>query len=245
MVSGDFRAAQPVAVCCQTDGMRNEQIFSVHGDAELLARAGHFFESARTDFLCVARDLSTWAQPEARAAIQGRMRPAASPGFTTRKLLSPVALTEEESRAHLRQVRSNGAQVRITDSAVPHETIIIDRRVMILAGRDSTAGREYSVTTSKNMIDGVHSLFSAMWDQSTDLDAYLREDTPHLDPDARTILEALGSGLTDASAAGRLGLSLRTYRRRVADLMVTLEAGSRFQAGLRAGELGLPGRAGR
>ncbi|MEU3227619.1 DNA-binding response regulator [Streptomyces sp. NPDC006976] len=225
--------------------MRNEQIFSVRGDAELLARAGHFFESARTDFLCAARDLSTWAQPEARAAIQRRMRPTASPGFTTRKLLSPVALTDEGSRAHLRQVRSNGAQVRITDSALPHETIIIDRRVMILAGRDSPTGREYSVTTSQNMIDGVHSLFSAMWDQSTDYDAYLRTDTPHLDAEARVILEALGSGLTDASASRRLGLSLRTYRRRVADLMVTLEAGSRFQAGLRAGELGLPGRVGR
>ncbi|RPK77169.1 hypothetical protein EES45_21935 [Streptomyces sp. ADI97-07] len=54
------------------------------------------------------------------------------------------------------------------------------------------------------------------------------------------ILDALGSGLTDASAARRLGVSLRTYRRRVAELMAVLEAGSRFQAGLRAGELGLP-----
>ncbi len=37
----------------------------------------------------------------------------------------------------------------------------------------------------------------------------------------------------------RLGTSLRTYRRRVAELMTALEAGSRFQAGVRAGELGL------
>ena len=40
-------------------------------------------------------------------------------------------------------------------------------------------------------------------------------------------------------AARRLGTLLRTYRRRVAELMATLEAGSRFQAGIRAGELGL------
>ncbi|MFE4334127.1 hypothetical protein ACFRQM_33375 [Streptomyces sp. NPDC056831] len=37
-----------------------------------------------------------------------------------------------------------------------------------------------------------------------------------------------------------VALSLRTYRRRVAELMVKLEADSRYQAGLRAGELGLP-----
>jgi DNA-binding NarL/FixJ family response regulator len=54
------------------------------------------------------------------------------------------------------------------------------------------------------------------------------------------ILEALGSGLTDEAAAKRIGVSLRTYRRRVAELMARLEADSRFQAGLRAGELGLP-----
>jgi DNA-binding NarL/FixJ family response regulator len=47
------------------------------------------------------------------------------------------------------------------------------------------------------------------------------------------------AALTDETAARRLGTSLRTYRRRVAELMAALEAGSRFQAGVRAGELGL------
>jgi DNA-binding NarL/FixJ family response regulator len=96
------------------------------------------------------------------------------------------------------------------------------------------------VTTSQTLIDGVHSLFEAIWDTAADLDTYLRGDIPDLDPDGRLILQALGSGLTDASAAKRLGVSLRTYRRRVADLMAKLDADSRFQAGLRAGELGLP-----
>jgi DNA-binding NarL/FixJ family response regulator len=58
-------------------------------------------------------------------------------------------------------------------------------------------------------------------------------------PDAREILRALGAGLTDEVASRRMGVSLRTYRRRVADLMRALDSDSRFQAGLRAGELGL------
>ncbi|MEU9289532.1 DNA-binding response regulator [Streptomyces sp. NPDC048275] len=220
--------------------MRNEKVFSVQGDTELMARAGHLFESAYTEFLCAARDLRTWSQPEARAAVQNRVRAADSPGFTTRKLLSPVALAEEEARAHLRLVQSKGALVRISSSPLPHETIVIDRRVMILAGRETPTGREYTVTTSQNLVDGVLSLLQAIWDNSVDLDTYLHRDVPHLDADARMILKALGSGLTDASAAKRLGVSLRTYRRRVAELMAKLEADSRFQAGLRAGELGLP-----
>lgn len=218
-------------------------MFSVKGDRELLARAGHFFEAVHTEFLCAARDLRTWSQPSARAAVHRRLRAAGSRDLTTRKLLSPVALAEEESREHLRLVQSMGGRVRINGSALPHETIIIDRRVMILAGRETPAGREYTVTTSKTMIEGVHSLFSAVWDDSADLDAYVRADVPHLDAEARVILEALASGLTDASAARRLGISLRTYRRRVAELMTVLEADSRFQAGLRAGVWGLRGRA--
>ncbi|WP_405390572.1 DNA-binding response regulator [Streptomyces sp. NBC_01102] len=220
--------------------MRNEQVFSVQGDAELVARAGHLFESAFTEFLCAARDLRTWSQPEARASVRSRMRATDSPGFSSHKLLSPVALADEEYRAHLRLVQGSGAIVRISGSPLPHETIIIDRRVMILAGRETPTGREYTVTTSPNLVDGVHSLIRAIWDNSADLDTYLRGDAPHLDADGRMILEALGSGLTDESAARRLGVSLRTYRRRVAQLMAELEAGSRFQAGLRAGELGLP-----
>lgn len=219
--------------------MRNEEVFSVRGDAELTARAGHLFESARTEFLCAARDLKTWSHPGARAAVRNRMRAADDAAFVPRKLLSPVALADEEARAHLRLVRSQGALVRISRSPLPHETILIDRRVMILAGRETPIGREYTVTTSQILVDGVHSLFRAIWDTAVDLETYLHSEVPHLDADGRRILEALGSGLTDASAAKRLGVSLRTYRRRVAELMAGLEADSRFQAGLRAGELGL------
>ncbi|MEU1434394.1 DNA-binding response regulator [Streptomyces sp. NPDC005775] len=217
-------------------------MFSVQGDAELIARAGHLFESVRTEFLCAARDLDTWSQPAAREAVRKRMRGAESPGLTARKLLSPMALADEATREHVRSVQGQGALVRISGSPLPHETIIIDRRVTILAGRETPTGRQYTVTTSPTMVDGVHALFSAIWDNSVELDTYLLRDIPHLDADGRTILEALGSGRTDASAARRLGVSLRTYRRRVAELMATLDAGSRFQAGLRAGELGLPRR---
>ncbi|MFE4261960.1 DNA-binding response regulator [Streptomyces sp. NPDC056883] len=192
------------------------------------------------EFLCGARDLRTWSQPQAREAIRNRMRATGSSDFTSRKLLSPVALADEEARAHLQMVQSKGTSVRISSSPMPHETILIDRRVMILAGRHTPTGREYTVTTSRTLVDGVHSLFQAIWDTATDLNAYLRGNGPHLDTDGRVILQSLASGITDASAAKQLGISLRTYRRRVADLMAKLEADSRFQAGLRAGELGIP-----
>jgi DNA-binding NarL/FixJ family response regulator len=129
--------------------------------------------------------------------------------------------------------------VRISSAPLPHETIILDRRVAIIAGQSSPAGREYTVTASPVLVGGIYSLFTAAWDAATDLGAYLRREVPEIDHEAREILRALGAGLTDEAAARRLGTSLRTYRRRVAELMNAFEAGSRFQAGVRASELGL------
>lgn len=53
------------------------------------------------------------------------------------------------------------------------------------------------------------------------------------------LLDLLSSGRTDEAAARSMGVGLRTYRRRVAELMSALGATSRFQAGTRAREAGL------
>ncbi|MFE7897980.1 LuxR family transcriptional regulator [Streptomyces sp. NPDC057424] len=47
----------------------------------------------------------------------------------------------------------------------------------------------------------------------------------------QAIVRLLGEGLTDASVAKRLGMSVRTCRRHIAELMEELGAQSRFQAG--------------
>jgi DNA-binding NarL/FixJ family response regulator len=217
----------------------DDQTSTVHGDEQLIARAGHLFDSVRDEFICAARDLTTWSQPRTRATVGLRATAGRPAGFKVRKLMSPLALADEAQRAELRRLTEVGAQVRISSAPLPHETIIIDRRVVILAGQHSPLGREYTVTTSPVLVDGVYALFTAAWQAATDLGSYLRGDVPELAPEAREILRALGAGLTDEAAARRLGTSLRTYRRRVAELMAALEAESRFQAGVRAGELGL------
>lgn len=56
----------------------------------------------------------------------------------------------------------------------------------------------------------------------------------HLQP----IVQALATGATDEAASARLGLSPRTFSRRVAELLRLLDVESRFQAGLVAGRWG-------
>ena len=54
-------------------------------------------------------------------------------------------------------------------------------------------------------------------------------------PDLRRfLLRQLASGAQDEQIARTLGISLRTVRRRVADLLIELGVDSRFQAGVEA-----------
>ena len=46
------------------------------------------------------------------------------------------------------------------------------------------------------------------------------------------VIEQLATGVTDRTASQRLGLSPRTFSRRVSELLVQLHAESRFQAGV-------------
>ncbi|KIF69834.1 hypothetical protein HY68_16605 [Streptomyces sp. AcH 505] len=54
----------------------------------------------------------------------------------------------------------------------------------------------------------------------------------------RPVLEALLAGLTDEAAASRLGMSNRTYSRRVCELLAALGTASRFRAGAEAARRG-------
>ncbi|MFD4697653.1 DNA-binding response regulator [Streptomyces niveus] len=59
-----------------------------------------------------------------------------------------------------------------------------------------------------------------------------------LPPHLRPVLEAMLCGLTDEATAARLGMSPRTYSRRVGELLTALGTTSRFRAGAEAARRG-------
>jgi hypothetical protein len=217
----------------------DERVITVRGEEELVRRAGHLFAAARTEFACAATDLETWSRTTARMSLVTGMRRSVTDGMIVRKLYTPAALGTDEHRDHLLGATAEGVQVRISTAPLPHETIIIDRRVMILAGPLTGVDRTFTVTTAPGLIDGTWALFLAAWDAAEQLAVWLRRSGPRLEAADREVLRSLASGLTDQAAARRLGMPLRTYRRRVAELMRQLGSDSRFQAGLQVGELGL------
>jgi hypothetical protein len=213
-----------------------EAVTIVHGEQELFERTMHLFTTA-TDVACAANDLATWATAQSSAEFTElvRERPA---GARLRKMYRSAMLLDHVAARHLARDRDrHGAHVRVTTQEI-NETIILDRRLVILAG-DLTAGRRsYTVITQREAVQGVTSLFDAAWHAATELDVYdtqiaeIRQLAPQ-------VLDLLSQGTKDEAAARALGLGLRTYRRRVAELMDALGAESRFQAGVRARELGL------
>jgi DNA-binding NarL/FixJ family response regulator len=197
----------------------------LRGHRELYERTWHLFAKAR-EFTCTAKDVRTWASHN-QAPPQGK-------GAKVRRLYRPGVLLDPTGAQHARHVASVGAQVRITTSELS-EAIVVDRRVAILAG---DGGTTFTVVWIPAVVEGALTLFNAAWGNATALADYQR-DFGDLCEMAPRLLEVLGSGAADGQAARTLGIPLRTYRRRVDDLMRSLGADSRFQAGARARELGL------
>lgn len=202
----------------------------VRGEAELFERTKHLFAAA-TEVSCAARDLHTWsvAQPTAPE------RELAVRATSVRKVYQPGVLLDPTLAEHLRFMVEHGARIRITEREI-NETILLDRRIAIVAGDRVGGLRSYTVISSPELIQGIQSLYEAVWAGATDLESYQARFT---ELGAREILEQLASGCKDETAARALGVGLRTYRRRVAELMEILGASSRFQAGARAREAGL------
>lgn len=120
---------------------------------------------------------------------------------------------DAEALARLRDPTRVGA-VRTLASTVPL-AVVVDGTAVVMPGVDLPA-------------EPFRLLVNALWAPARPAAPTRPAGSP-----AR-VLELLASGLTDRVAAGHMGVSERTYRRMVAELMEQLGARSRFEAGVRA-----------
>ena len=89
------------------------------------------------------------------------------------------------------------------------------------------------VVRQRGLVEAVTLLFESLWRQAVPV-AELDAGPGGARGQRRFLLEQLAVGAQDEQIARRLGVSLRTVRRRVAELMEELDAQSRFQAGVEA-----------
>ncbi|MEY9877086.1 hypothetical protein ABH931_006609 [Streptacidiphilus sp. MAP12-33] len=129
-----------------------------------------------------------------------------------------------------------------TDAALPRLAVVDQRTIMLpQAGEDYQDGA--LIATGLSIIPLVVWAVSAAGAREAQHLGHGAE-SDILDAAAGEVLHQMALGLKDDTAARNVGVSLRTYRRTVAQLMDRLNARSRFQAGYQAAQLGLQGPGG-
>jgi sugar-specific transcriptional regulator TrmB/DNA-binding CsgD family transcriptional regulator len=159
-------------------------------------------------------------------------------GVQGRILCHESVRSNASALAYERRMLALGAQVR-TSAVLPIRLLIIDRACAVLPFDPDSMKEGAILTTAPGMVKSLCELFERIWDDGIPLEETPRFDeaTGLTDSEAE-LLKILSGGLTDEAAAKRLGVSVRTVKRRMEDLMRRLEAGSRFEAGFRAAKRG-------
>lgn len=118
------------------------------------------------------------------------------------------------------------------------EIAIIDETVALVPSPRADGSAEIAVVQQPLMVRQLSKFFNAAWVQA------VGEPGPapargEADADVKQrIIFLLAEGAKDEAVARRLGISLRTCRRHVAEILDQLGSSSRFQAGVRAALLG-------
>jgi DNA-binding NarL/FixJ family response regulator len=142
-----------------------------------------------------------------------------------------------------------GEKARVR-SELPLKLVISDSRAAIIPFSLATGGQAAAYLIHQSpMLVALESLFEAEWERGVALPdagappAGNQTQGPgpvpgQPDPDTRSLLALLASGLTDAAIARSQGWSERTTQRRIHRLMSELGASTRFQASLTAARRG-------
>ena len=138
----------------------------------------------------------------------------------------------EEAPKMLRARAEAGERIRIVAS--------ISTRIAIMGSSAALIPDRWGIDTGRRLVVREHSLvralatlFDNVWEHAMTVPGL---DGELEDPGGqrRLLLQQLTRGVKDEQIARALGVSLRTVRRRIADIMDELGAASRFQAGVEA-----------
>lgn len=142
------------------------------------------------------------------------------------------AAIEEQTQALLREPILAGEEARVLD-AVPLRLLLVDDELAMLpthTGRPLSDG--LLVVRQGALLDALSRLFEATWVQALPL---TMSAEPEQDSTDETLVALLAAGLGDQAVARHLGVGLRTVQRRIQELMQSLHAATRFQAGVAVG----------
>jgi predicted ArsR family transcriptional regulator len=142
----------------------------------------------------------------------------------------------EKAPQIIRRRAEAGERVRLLTD-VPTRLAVLGSSAALICERFDVFDDRRLVLRQHAMVASLVLLFEHLWDKAMpvpghDGEAYDEEGT------RRLLLTQLAGGAKDEQIARAFGISVRTVRRRVADLLDELGAASRFQAGVEAARRG-------
>ncbi|WP_432151787.1 LuxR C-terminal-related transcriptional regulator [Streptomyces sp. bgisy029] len=148
-------------------------------------------------------------------------------GVSMKILYEDTARFNAPTQRYARQMERAGALVRTTRE-LPSRLLIFDRETAVIPLEHSATGAVLSRQPS--VVNLLLRFFEQLWSTATGFGEALDGGAP-LDQVKYTIAQLLAAGHKDEFIARRLGISVRTCRRHIAEIMQQLNAESRFQAG--------------
>ena len=192
------------------------------------------------------------ATESAWSAIPGRPKPlevleAARPfdeelsqrGVPGRSLYQNSVLADRRNMEYARWLSGLGIEIRSTP-VIPIRMIIVDRSIAALLHRQPQLPLEMFVVREPALVIPLIEMYEMSWAAAKPIDGPDLKQVGEKEPTQQelALLRLLASGSTDEAAAKKLGVSVRTVRRIMAELMDQLEASSRFEAGHKATQRG-------
>jgi DNA-binding CsgD family transcriptional regulator/sugar-specific transcriptional regulator TrmB len=164
-------------------------------------------------------------------------------GVSMRTVYLDSVRNDPPTVAYATWLSEQGGQVR-TVNTLPLRMIIVDRESAVVPLNPTLSDVGATVLRGSGAVAAMCALFDQIWSAATPLGVARPRDERGLSAQERGLLQLLADGDTDSIAARKLGVSDRTVRRLISNMMEQLGARSRFQAGVRARDHGwVPGSA--
>lgn len=165
-------------------------------------------------------DILTEAAPRDQAALNR--------GVKMRVLYQHTARSSPGTAVYVDRIAELGAQVRTLDDHFSRLLVFDEETAVISVPSDPVAA---VVVREVNVVAFIKETYERLWLSAEPFAVAFGTRSEVADDIRQAIVRLLMEGMTDASIAHRLGMSVRTCRRHVADIMAELGAQSRFQAG--------------
>ncbi|MFE2322341.1 LuxR C-terminal-related transcriptional regulator [Streptomyces sp. NPDC059385] len=178
--------------------------------------------------------------PEVLSAARETAHEMLGRGVRVRTLYQHTARSDLPTRSYVREITEAGAEVRTADEVIDR-LFIYDREIAFLPERTADPGRPpgAAVVREPTLVAFLCSVFDHLWDGATPFVPENPKAPATGDDVKRSIMRLMAKGFKDEMVARRLGMSVRTCRRHIAEITEEMEATSRFQAGFNVAVSGI------